>query len=308
MSSRRIVENAGFEVRVVAPGARGYPQRLVERLGDRAPPRLYIAGELGRQRAVAVVGTRAATPDRERAATDLAEALVAAGHTVVSGGALGVDAAAHRGALAGGLGARRGVGTTIAVLGCGLDRPYPPRNRALFAAIVAEGGALASPFAPGEPPRRGHCPARNLLIAAWAEAVVVVEAGFRSGALNTARHARKLGVPVLAYPGSPGSLALLRGGSPARRVASPGAVLRAIEGQGPPIPRQPPDHPDDRAVLSALTQLQDRQAQIGGVAVAEVARMAQVRLSRAAAALIRLQLDSRVQPAAGGGYLTTVDA
>jgi DNA processing protein len=142
---------------------------------------------------VAIVGTRRATEYGRRMAFDLAFDLAARDWTVVSGLARGIDTAAHRGALA-------AQGRTIAVLGCGIDHVYPVRNRGLREEI-ARSGLLVSEYEPTEPPLKFHFPKRNRIIAALARAVVVVQAGDRSGALITAGMALELGREVLAVPG-----------------------------------------------------------------------------------------------------------
>lgn len=150
---------------------------------------------------VAIVGSRGC--DRRHAATaeTMAGQLAAAGIPVISGGALGIDAAAHRGAL-------RAGGLTAAVLGCGVDITYPDRHGDLFAAIAAH-GALISQFAPGVTPRRGTFVSRNTTMAALVDAVLLIGAERGSGALHTVRAARALGIPVLASPGAPACDALL---------------------------------------------------------------------------------------------------
>lgn len=169
-----------------------------------APPEppcawLFVAGPLPPlpDGAVAVVGGRRASPLRLAVARSLGTGLAGAGRCVVSGGAAGVDAAAHAGALDGG-------GRTVAVLGCGLDVPYPRRNAGLFRRILAEGGTLLAEHPPGARPMPANFIPRNRLIAALAAAVVVVEAGSRSGSLATARAAGSRGSGrVLAVPGAP---------------------------------------------------------------------------------------------------------
>jgi DNA processing protein len=141
-----------------------------------------------------VVGSRRAAPGALLTARDIALDLVAANVTVISGMARGVDAAAHRGALLGN-------GTTVAVLGCGIELCYPPEHVELRDRIAA-GGCVLSEDGGLEPPASWRFPKRNRLIAALAEAVVVVEATARSGALSTARWAADLGREVLAVPGS----------------------------------------------------------------------------------------------------------
>jgi len=160
-----------------------------------APETLHVRGRLvdGDALAVAIVGSRRATPYGLDVAETLAADLAARGVTVVSGLARGIDSAAHRGAL-------RVGGRTIAVLGSGVDVVYPPENQRLADEIV-ERGALVSQFAPGTPPLPHNFPTRNSVIAGLSLAVVVVEAAERSGSLITARLAAELGREVLAVPG-----------------------------------------------------------------------------------------------------------
>lgn len=173
-----------------------YPDRL-RALGHDAPPIAYVRGDTTRLDgpSVAIVGTRHATAPGLRAARRLAHAAAAAGATVVSGLARGIDAAAHEGALD----AR--AGATIAVLGTGLDVAYPADHRTLQHRIAAE-GLLLSELPPGIRATRGSFPDRNRLIAALAPVTVVVEAGDGSGALLTAAAAERLGHEVAAVPGS----------------------------------------------------------------------------------------------------------
>ncbi len=170
----------------------GFPERL-EMLGD-TPERLFVIGQIPSARMVALVGSRDADRGMIRYTEDLAADLVARGLTVLSGGAAGIDTAAHRGALDAG-------GSTVAIIGSGFDHMYPPANRELFREI-SQSGALISEFEPGTPPTRWTFPKRNRLVAAMACAVVVIQASARSGALITARIARGLDVPVGAVPGS----------------------------------------------------------------------------------------------------------
>ena len=144
---------------------------------------------------VAIVGARRPTPYGEAVAERLAADLAQAGVVVVSGLALGVDAAAHLGALEAG-------GVTLAVLGTGVDVIYPPANAELADRILAQGGALVSEFPDGTAPHRSHFPRRNGTIAALSELVIVVEAAEGSGALITADAALRLGKEVMAVPGS----------------------------------------------------------------------------------------------------------
>jgi DNA processing protein len=189
----RIHDETGSMPRALSPADAGYPSRLAE-VPD-APGTLHVHGALvnADALAVAVVGSRRATPYGLEVAETLAADLAARGVTIVSGLARGIDAAAHRGAL-------RVGGRTLAVLGSGIDVIYPPENRRL-AAEIAERGALLSQFAPGTPPLPQNFPTRNQVIAALSLAVVVVEAAEKSGSLITARLAAELGREVLAVPG-----------------------------------------------------------------------------------------------------------
>jgi DNA processing protein len=183
----------------------GYPARLLQI--RRPPPQLWFCGGLPDpdQPAVAIVGSRKASGAGRERAHELAGALARRGWAIVSGGAFGIDAAAHSGALDAGAG-------TYAVLGCGVDVVYPDRHARLFARI-AERGGLISQFAPGTAPKMMHFPLRNEIVAGLADAVIVVEAALHSGALITAGVARKQGQRLLAVPGTPGTDALLADGA-----------------------------------------------------------------------------------------------
>ena len=190
---------------VVGYGGAGYPPALCD-LSD-PPPVLFSRGRLPPDagRAVAVVGTRAASSYGLRTAYTLSRELGRWGWTVVSGMARGIDAAAHAGALDAG-------GHSTGVLGTGHDHEYPAENRALYGRMRAE-GLLLSEFDPGAPPTRSAFPRRNRVIAALVRGVIVVEAGGKSGALITADHALDLGREVLAVPGridDPGAAGCLR--------------------------------------------------------------------------------------------------
>lgn len=168
---------------------------------------LHVRGTLDlEQPAVAVVGARAASQTAMTRAHAIARHLAHRGVNVVSGGALGIDGAAHRGALS-------GAGRTTVVLGTGIDIVYPARHAALFDQIVASGGALVSQFPLGTTPKRFTFVARNKVIATLASVTIVVEADVRSGSLSTATAARKLGRLVCAWPGSPGCDRLIGEGS-----------------------------------------------------------------------------------------------
>lgn len=188
-------------VRTLIPSDEEWPAGLADL--DDPPLLLFARGRLtdADRRAVAVVGSRRATPYGLRTASRIAGELGALGLTVVSGLARGVDTAAHRGALESG-------GRTLAVLGSGFHRFYPPENASLAVEIADGRGAVLTEFAPEVAPRPYHFPRRNRILAALAAAVLVVEAGERSGSLITADHALDIGRDVLAVPGrvdAPGS-------------------------------------------------------------------------------------------------------
>jgi DNA processing protein len=272
----------------VAQDAPEYPQRLL-RL-QRPPARVWHVGRLPApgERAVALVGARAATAGACERASALAGELGRRGFAIVSGGAFGIDAAAHEGALSVGA-------CTYAVLGCGVDVVYPDRHGPLFRRIAA-GGGLLSEYEPGTAPRAGQFPARNRLIAALAGAVVVVEAAARSGALITAGHARWLGVPVLAVPGSVGTDNLLRKGR-AWAAASADDVVAALEGAVAPLAAPAPEAPPPGPLGALLMALAD-----GSDSVAGLARRLEAPISEVMSLLSEAELDGRVRRLGGGHY------
>lgn len=233
----------------------GAPQRL-ERMGSRAHPPLvlWVTGPVRLDeitaRAAAIVGTRAATAYGEHVAADLAAGLVARDAAVVSGGAFGVDGAAHRAALAAG-------GPTVAVLAGGIDVPYPAGHTSLLRRIGEE-GVVVSEYPPGERPARHRFLTRNRLVAALAGATVVVEAGARSGAANTAAWSRALGRPVCAVPGpvtsaaSVGCHALLRAGAQLVTRAEDIVELIGRMGEFAPEEQRP------TTVLDGLAEIEQR--------------------------------------------------
>ncbi len=219
-----------------------YPQALLP-LGH-APPVLYFVGEraLLNRPALAIVGSRNATAQGRDNAREFARALADAGLTIVSGLALGIDAAAHEGALQGGA-------STLAVVGTGLDRVYPARNRDLAHAIARRGGLL-SEYPLGTPPKDQNFPRRNRLISGLARGVLVVEAALSSGSLITARYAGEQGREVFAIPGSihsplsKGCHKLIRDGAKLVETAQdvleelgmPIATIAKAHGAGPSLP------------------------------------------------------------------------
>lgn len=195
-SEQQLSQAARTGARLLVPGDAGWPVG-VDDLGDHAPIALWVRGDpalldrLGRS--IAIVGARAATGYGEHVTIDAASGLVDRGFTVVSGAAYGIDGAAHRAALASG-------GATVAFLAGGVDRFYPSGHETLLTRIV-DRGAVVSEVPPGTAPTKWRFLQRNRLIAASSAATVVVEAGWRSGSLNTAGHAAALGRPLGAVPG-----------------------------------------------------------------------------------------------------------
>jgi DNA processing protein len=248
------------------------------------------------------VGARRPTPYGEAAAERLATDLARAGVVVISGLALGVDAAAHEGALIGG-------GATVAVLGTGVDVVYPASNTGLAGRIVAEGGALVSQFPDGTRPQRANFPRRNWTIAALADLVVVVEAAEGSGALITADAALALSKTVMAVPGSVfsplsvGCHQLLRDG--AGLVQNARDVLAELEGAtvvlddplAPParLGLEPASAPGRDALLKHLSDAYP-------VEPGDLARRLGLAFSDVVARLTRLELDG-VVCRMGAGYL-----
>jgi DNA processing protein len=202
-----------------------YPQRLRE--VTPSPPVLYIRGEIHPDDhwAVAIVGTRRITAYGRQVTERIATKLTHAGITIVSGMARGIDSIAHKASLDAG-------GRTIAILGCGVDRIYPPENRKL-AEVIKERGALISDYPPGTAPEASNFPPRNRIISGLSMATVVVEAGKRSGALITAEYAVDQGKDVFAVPGnvlspqSQGTNKLIQDG--ARILLDPQEILEVLD-------------------------------------------------------------------------------
>jgi DNA processing protein len=274
-------------VTVVCLDAADYPPLLREIYDP--PPALFVRGRLSEpdtetSLAIAIVGTRSASPQGRSLARSLARELAGGGATIVSGLARGIDAAAHEGALEAG-------GRTLAVLGSGVDRVYPPEHE-LLATRVAERGAVLSELPLGSAPLAFNFPRRNRIIAGLARAVVVVEAPKRSGALVTARLALDGGRDVFAVPGHPsapgavGTNALIRDGAvlvrdaedvaselglslkPCREAPATDEILRALEGGVPRTLDEIADRSGQPAaeLLSRLTALElaDRVRRLPG--------------------------------------------
>ncbi|OIK06949.1 DNA-processing protein DprA [Streptomyces monashensis] len=257
--AERDLEAAGSAgARFVAPCDAEWPRQLDD-LGDARPLGLWVRGRPSLRvwalRSVAVVGARACTEYGAHVAAALASGLAERGWVVVSGGAYGIDGAAHRGALA-------GRGATVAVLACGVDRPYP-RGHAALIGRIAEQGLVVGELPPGDHPTPSRFILRNRVIAALTRGTVVVEAAHRSGSLSTARAAQRLGRFTMGVPGpvtsalSAGVHELLRG--EAALVTDAAEIVELVGDigelapvrRGPVLPRDLLD-PPVRAVLAAL--------------------------------------------------------
>lgn len=266
-----------------------YPRSLLE-IAD-PPAILYCKGAraLLNQPGLGIVGSRNATAQGVRDAEAFAHALSDAGLTIVSGLALGIDAAAHRGGLA-------GAGSSVAVVGTGLDRIYPARNKAL-AHQLAERGLIVSEFALGTPPLPGHFPRRNRLISGLARGVLVVEAAPDSGSLITARVATEQGREVFAIPGSihsplaRGCHALIKQG--AKLVESAADILDELAW---PQRLAPPGSPEARPdpVLDALEG--------APTTLDSLAQRTGLTLDALSAKLLALELEGQIASLPGGRY------
>jgi DNA processing protein len=282
---------------VVTLADEAYPRALLE-IAD-PPALLYAHGrvQLLRAPALAIVGSRNASAQGERNAEDFARSLSAAGLTIVSGLALGIDAAAHRGGLAGGA-------STIAVLGTGIDVVYPTRNAEL-AAEIARGGLLISDFPLGTPAIAQNFPRRNRLISGLARGCLVVEAALASGSLITARCAADQGRDVFAIPGSihsplsKGCHVLIKSG--AKLVESADDVLTELGGFRPSgyastaAANSAPGAPrNDSGLLAVMGH--------DPVDVDSLCARAGLSAEQVAAELLRLELAGRVTALPGGLY------
>ncbi|MFC4159909.1 DNA-processing protein DprA [Chitinimonas lacunae] len=270
-----------------------YPRLLLDTADP--PPVLYLKGraELLNSPMLAVVGSRHASQQGADDAEAFANSLSQAGWTIVSGLALGIDAAAHRGGLA-------GPGSTLAVVGTGLDSVYPAANHAL-AHRIATGGALLSEFPLGTPAHPSHFPRRNRLISGMARGVLVVEAALQSGSLITARQAAEQGREVFALPGSihstlsKGCHALIKQG--AKLVESAADILDEL---GSPAPLRPatPGSAEEEALLSALG--------FEPVDLETLCARTNLTVEQAYAMLLPLELAGRLVKLPGGRYQRVV--
>jgi DNA processing protein len=284
---------AALQERVIVLGDEAYPTLLQEIIDP--PLALHFRGDVSvlTRPAVAIVGSRRASPYGVNAAEQLARQIAGAGIVIVSGGARGIDAAAHHAALDAG-------GTTIAVFGTGIDVVYPSSNRRLFRRIE-ERGLIVSEFPPGTPPRPENFPIRNRVISGLARGTVIVEATGRSGSLITARMAAEQGRDVFAVPGSifsagsEGTHRLVQYG--AKLVHDANDVLEEFPGglRATQTPEAEPESPLQE-VLAALSK--DDGAHVDTVA-AKVGRTPAL----VAESLLQLELEGWIRALPGARYV-----
>jgi DNA processing protein len=299
---------ARLGIRFISPADAEWPAQVgdlahapaLHRRGG-VPVGLWVKGRLrldeAVQRAVAVVGSRSATTYGADLAGQIGASLAQAGHTVVSGAAFGIDQAAHRGALA-------GKGVTVAVLACGVDRPYPAAHETLLR-YIADVGLVVSEAPPGCAPTKIRFLARNRLISAFAQGTVVVEAAVRSGALNTANWAAALSRPLMGVPGpvtsapSAGVHQLIRARD-AVLVTNGAEVLEAIAPAGTHVLAHVQEEPRARDRLShEQQQVLDAVPVRHGVDAHRIARTAGMASTRVAAALEDLHQAGFVEHSSG---------
>jgi DNA processing protein len=292
-----------LKIRVITLFDPSYPVRL--RAIPDPPPLLYVSGALSAQDdvAVAIVGGRRATPSGRVVTEEIAKELAGGGVTIVSGLARGIDAAAHRGALA-------GKGRTIAVLGCGIDRVYPPEHHALRRSIE-ERGAVISELPIGASPLSHHFPRRNRIISGLSLGVLVSEAAKDSGSLITANLALEQGRDVFAVPGPVkedacrGSNGLIKEGAKLIERAQDildeilpqlDARLRAMlpSGEAPAAPREALRQ-EDAAVYEALSY--DARS------IDAIIEATGLSSARVASSLLSLELSGRVRQLPGQQYM-----
>ena len=300
----RWLEAPGHEL-ITADDPR-FPPQLAAIAG--VPPALFVEGEPSVLSApqLAIVGSRSATAAGRETAFEFAGRLAAAGLAITSGLATGIDAAAHRGAIAAG-------GRTIAVCGTGLDQVYPAEHAALAAAIAAQ-GALVSEFSMGTPPLAANFPRRNRLLSGLARGVLVIEAAARSGSLITARLAGEQGREVMAVPGSihnalaRGCHRLIKDG--AALIESPEDVLAtigfrelaAVSGSAANTP------PGARKTSSELDSAEEMLLNALGFEPADLDRLVErtgFTAHSVASMLLMLELEGRIESLTGGRYSRT---
>jgi DNA processing protein len=280
--------------KVVRPTDSVWPAGLVD-LGDHGPRVLWCRGAIAAlpqsSSAVAIVGARASTGYGEHVAMDFAAGLTSRGFTIVSGGAYGIDGMAHRATLACG-------GSTVAVLAGGIDQLYPAGHDELLRRIIAS-GAVISEVSPGGAPTRWRFLQRNRLIAAMAGVTVVIEAGYRSGSLNTATHARDLDRPIGVVPGpvtsgaSAGCHRLLRTNPATTLVTTVADVVELVTNETIDAGFEQRDSDNVVRILDSLSSTKPRS-------VEAIAAKAGIDVPTATSTLGALEAEGRIERSGGG--------
>ncbi len=287
-----------------------YPSALLDPPDQEDRPRraLHTRGPWPAPEGVAIVGTRRPTAEAAAFTRSLAAAIAGEGWAVWSGGAVGIDAAAHEGAM------ERG-GVTVAVIANGLDAPYPPANAELFARVLAAGGTLVSPQADGGKPLLGAFHRRNAVLAALTFATIVVQAGEKSGARSTARSARALGRPLWVVPQPPweerGRGCAIELALGARALVSEDALLKELRAVRRAVPRarvRAEVLAREHVLARTLQELDEETTRVLG-AISEVpihmddlCERASLPIRTVAAALLTLTLGAVVVEAPAGHY------
>ncbi|ALC15518.1 DNA protecting protein DprA [Desulfuromonas soudanensis] len=284
-------------VRIIPLGDETRYPSLLRKIHD-PPALLYLRGTLPPGDALAVVGARRASPAGQRLTFELCRELASRGIAVVSGLARGIDTAAHQGALAGG-------GPTVGVLGCGIDRIYPPENADLFNRVAAE-GAVISEYPPDTPPLPGHFPGRNRIISGLCRGVLVVEAALGSGSLITVDFALEQGREVFAVPGpvyapaSEGVNRLLKEG--AHLVTEVGDILEVL---WPALPSAAARTREDAfaATLSGKPLELYRNLEEIPLHIDDLARKSALTPMEVSAILLHLELQGGVEQLPGARFI-----
>jgi DNA processing protein len=263
------MDMSNTDVLVLTASHPEYP--IAVRAMGQPPTQLFVRGVLPHGKSVAIVGTRRASQPALRFAHDLAAQACEKGWSVWSGGALGIDTAAHRGAL-------EAHGKTVVVMGTGFNHPYPQANRCLFDSVLQHGGAWLSPYPPEQVGARWTFLPRNELLASLVDHVVVVQAPVRSGARSTASAARRMGKGLWVVPSSPwdvlGAGSLLELGQGAKVLFDPCQLLGGVSQRKP---RAEALDSHERAIVEVVTQSPahlDTICQQTGLSVAEVSAAA----------------------------------
>jgi DNA processing protein len=282
------------QIQKINPNDKNYP-RLLKEIYD-PPKELFFLGEIKAEEnlPLAIVGTRKVSNYGKQVTIELGRSLARAGFTIVSGLALGVDGLAHQAAID--VKAR-----TIAVLGCGLDKIYPPNHKKLAEKIITQGGLIISEYPPGTPPLKHHFPTRNRIIAGLSLGVLVIEAPETSGALITARYALEQNREVFAVPGnifnqnSIGTNQLIKLG--AKLVTKPEDIFETFNLDLPKKQKKEikPANKEEEAILKVLSD--------EPISIDEIVKQSGLNTSIVSSTLIMMEISGKVKNLGGGQYI-----